>query len=452
MSASQHMNSRSAKALQFDPIPASPTPLPARTDVVVIGGGIIGASTALYLAQKGIAVTLCEKGAVGAEQSGRNWGWVRVMGRDAREIPLSLASLKLWDDLDRLTGAQTGFRRSGIVYTCDTPRDLSAYEHWLAQARDFQIQTRLLDPAQLATLVPGAARRFAGALYTPGDARAEPQQAAPAIARGARALGAAVHPQCAVRTIESAAGRVSGVVTEQGRIACSSVVLAGGAWSRLFCGNIGIDFPQLKTTGSVERTMPMPGGPELAVGGSDFAFRKRLDGGYTISRRGATVSELTPDHFRLFFDFLPAARREWHELRLRIGGRFRKEWQMRKRWSADEPSPFEEVRMLDPEPSEAILDEGRSNLAAAYPFFKDMRIAGRWAGLIDVTPDGVPVISGVEALPGFYIASGFSGHGFGIGPGAGRLMADLVAGDAPLVDPKPFHFSRFAQGRRPLAF
>ena len=435
----------------MDRIPASPTPLAARTDVVVIGGGIAGVSTALYLAEKGIAVTLCEKGEIGAEQSGRNWGWVRVMGRDAREIPLSLASLRLWDDLDRLTGAETGFRRSGIVYTCDTARDLAAYEAWLTQAREHQIQTRLLDPAALAALVPGALRPFAGALYTPNDARAEPQKAAPSIATGARAKGAAVHTQCAVRTIETAAGRVSGVVTEHGRIACASVVLAGGAWSRLFCGNSGIDFPQLKATGSVARTMPMPGGPELAVGGSDFAFRKRQDGGYTIARRGAMVSELTPDHFRLFFDFLPAVRREWHELRLRVGGRFRAEWQMRKRWRADEVTPFEEVRMLDPEPSGAILDEGCSNLAAAYPFFKDARIAERWAGLIDVTPDGVPVISAVEALPGLHIASGFSGHGFGIGPGAGRLMADLVAGDAPLVNPAPFRFSRFAQGRRPLA-
>jgi glycine/D-amino acid oxidase-like deaminating enzyme len=191
----------------------------------------------------------------------------------------------------------------------------------------------------------------------------------------------------------------------------------------------------------------MPGGPEIAVGGSDFAFRKRLDGGYTIARRGAMVSELTPDHFRYFFSFLPALRSQWHELRLRVGGRFLEDWRVRKRWRADEVSPFEEVRVLDPAPSEALLDEGRRNLAAAYPFFKDAQFAGQWGGIIDVTPDAVPVISAVEALPGFHIASGFSGHGFGLGPGAGRLMADLVAGDAPLVDPAPFRFSRFARGR-----
>lgn len=431
----------------MDRIAMSPTPLPARSDVVVIGGGIVGASTALYLAEKGVSVTLCEKGEIGAEQSGRNWGWVRVMGRDAREIPLSLASLRLWDELDRLTGAETGFRRAGIVYTCDTERDLAAYEDWLGKARAYPVESHLLDAAGLAGLVPGAARSFAGALYTPNDARAEPQKAAPAIALGARTKGAAVHTQCAVRTLETAGGKISGVVTEHGRIGCSSVVLAAGAWSRLFCGNAGIDFPQLKTTGSVARTVPKPGGPELAVGGSDFAFRKRLDGGYTIARRGAMVSELTPDHFRLFFDFLPAARREWHELRLRLGGRFGTEWRMRKRWRADEVTPFEEVRMLDPEPSDSLLEQGRANLAAAWPFFKDVQIAERWACMIDVTPDGVPVISAVDALPGLHIASGFSGHGFGIGPASGRLMADIVAGDAPIVDPAPFRFDRFPQGR-----
>jgi len=244
---------------------------------------------------------------------------------------------------------------------------------------------------------------------------------------------------------------VRGVVTELGRVDCSSVVLAGGAWSRLFCGNLGLDFPALKTTGSVARTAPLAGGPELAVGGSDFAFRKRLDGGYTIARRGAMLSELTPDHFRLFFDFLPTARREWHELSLRLGKRFGIEWRTRKRWGADEATPFEEVRTLDPEPGTDIVDEGWRNLVAAWPLFKDAPIVERWAGLIDVTPDAVPVISAVEALPGLHIASGFSGHGFGIGPGAGRLMADLVAGDPPIVDPQPFRFDRFPQGRRPLA-
>jgi glycine/D-amino acid oxidase-like deaminating enzyme len=116
----------------------------------------------------------------------------------------------------------------------------------------------------------------------------------------------------------------------------------------------------------------------------------------------------------------------------------------------DEVTPFEKVRTLDPEPHHPILNGAQKAISGAVPAFRDMRIAERWGGMIDVTPDLVPVISGVDAMPGFFIATGFSGHGSGIGPGAGRLMADLVTGDAPVVDPAEFRFSRYADGPRPV--
>ena len=257
--------------------------------------------------------------------------------------------------------------------------------------------------------------------------------AAPAIARAMRALGGTLHQSCAVRGVESTAGRVSGVVTEHGRIACDSVVLAGGAWSRLFCGPLGIDLPQLKVLGSVMRTEPLAGAPEVSAGGGRFAFRKRADGGYTVVRRNANISDITPDTLRLFADFLPSLRTSWRELRLRVGRRFLQEWAIPRRWALDAPSPFEAVRVLDPAPSQSIVADGLRHAAASFPAFRDARIAESWGGLIDVTPDAVPVISPVRSLPGFHLATGFSGHGFGIGPGAGRLMADLVTGAPPIV-------------------
>jgi glycine/D-amino acid oxidase-like deaminating enzyme len=246
-----------------------------------------------------------------------------------------------------------------------------------------------------------------------------------------------------VRGLETKGGAVSGVVTEKGPIRCRKAVLAGGAWSRLFCGNLGVQLPQLKLLASVMRTGPLQGAPERAAGADNFAFRKRLDGGYSIARRNANVAELTPDSFRLFFDFLPALVTQWHELRLRVGRSFLDEWKVPRRWALDAITPFETVRTLDPAPSRAILDEGERNLVRSFPVFGKMEVAERWAGLIDATPDGVPVISDVPALPGFFIVSGFSGHGFGIGPGAGRLMADLVMGVTPIVDPSPYRYQRF---------
>jgi glycine/D-amino acid oxidase-like deaminating enzyme len=213
----------------------------------------------------------------------------------------------------------------------------------------------------------------------------------------------------------------------------------------LFAGNAGLDLPQLKVLGSVFRTEPLAGGPEITASGSVFAFRKRLDGGYSIARRNANVAELTPDHFRLLSDFFPRLLASRHEIRLRLGSRTWQELRTARRWSLDQTTPFEAVRVLDPKPKQGVLAEARAVLSRTFPAFASLRVAESWAGLMDVTPDAVPVIDEVKRIPGFFIATGFSGHGFGIGPGAGRLMADLVMGDAPVVDPKPFRLDRFAR-------
>lgn len=434
----------------MDPFEPSPD-LPDRVDIVVIGGGIIGISTALFLAERGISVAVCEKGQVGHEQSGRNWGWVRVMGREISEIPMALESQRLWEGMDKRVGADLGFRRSGIVYVSDTEEAFAKQAEWLEQARDYQLGSRLLSAPEIETVLPGSARRYAGALFTPNDCRAEPSKAVPAIARRVQALGGSVLEQCAVRGLETSGGRVSGVITERGVIACQRAVLCTGVWSRLFLGNLGIDFPQLKVQGSVMRTEPLEGPPVHAVGASDFAFRKRADGGYTIAHRGATVAPIIPDSFRLFFDFLPALVKQRHELRMGLGRQFIDDWQTAKRWRMDEVSPFERVRILDPRPDEAILAEGQRNLIAAFPAFAGMKVAASWSGLIDVMPDAVPVIGEVPRLPGFFLGTGFSGHGFGIGPGAGRMIADLVSGGTPAVDMTPFRLDRFQRLQRSIA-
>jgi glycine/D-amino acid oxidase-like deaminating enzyme len=434
-------------APRVDPILQTST-VPPKVDVVVIGGGIVGAGTALCLAERGVSVALCEKGRIAGEQSSRNWGWCRKMGRDPAEIPLAVESLRLWEGMAGRTGADVGFRQSGILYLCEDLKEAARHEEWLAHAQAFQIDSRLIGPQEIDRLLPGSTRRWPAALYTPSDGHAEPERATSAIAASALRHGAAVLEHCAVRGVETTAGRVSGVVTEKGPIACSQVVLAGGAWTRLFCGNLGIDFPQLKILASAMRTGPIEGGPQHAVGAGDFAFRKRLDGGYTIAQRNANIAEIVPDSFRLFLDFAPALAKQRHELRLRVGRRFVEEWRMRRRWALDDVTPFETIRTLDPEPSDTLLEEGRRNVIESFPVFRDMTIVERWAGFIDATPDGVPVISEAPSLPGFFIASGFSGHGFGIGPGAGHLMADLATGRTPIVDPRPFRYERLRASQK----
>lgn len=425
--------------------------LPERVDVVVIGAGIIGVSTALELAERGLRVALCEKGGVGHEQSSRNWGWVRISRRDPRELPLMAHALQLWDGLAARIGKDVGYTRAGILFTCADEQSYAEHERWKRNLEDYPVSAQMVSGAELNRLLPEVNRlQVKGALYTPDDGRAEPQQAAPAIAEAARAKGAYILTECAVRGIERSAGRISGVITERGPIACSSVVLAGGAWSSLFCSPLSVHLPQLKVLNSVIRTTPMEGGPESAIWTSEFAIRKRQDGGYTVASGHENIADIVPDSFRYARQFWPAFKHEHASLSLRLGQRFFQEALLPRRWALDEASPFEYRRVLDPVPSIRQSNRALANLAKAFPIFNNVRIAQRWGGMIDVTPDAVPVISAVDAVPGFFIATGFSGHGFGIGPAAGRLMANLVTGETPIVDIKAFSLSRFSDGSIPM--
>ncbi len=432
-----------------DPVASDPG-LPSRTTVVIVGGGIIGVCTAFFLARDGIQVVLCEKGEIAAEQSSRNWGWCRKMVRDARELPLAIEASRLWTDMNKMIEAESGYRRSGIVYLCRTEKDLAHRAAWLEQVgRPHQVDSRLLTRDQLAIIAPGIAGNWAGALSTPSDGRAEPSHAGPAIAQAARRHGAVLLTGCAVRSIETAGGRVCGVVTEKGPIACEQVVLAGGIWSRMFCANLGLRLPQLKVNSAVMRIDPVAGGPETSLGGPGFGLRKRLDGGYTVGNWSRNTVDIVPDSLRFFRDFLPLSWQHRREARLRLGGAWLREAALPRHWKPDQRSPFERVRIYDPVPSKPILEQAKQRLVQAFPVMYYMRVTATWGGAVDITPDGIPVISAVDAIPGFFIATGFTGHGFGISPAAGKLMAQLVTGQTPVVDPAAFRYSRFSERPRP---
>ena len=420
--------------------------MPATTSVVVIGGGIIGTFAALTLASRGIPVVLCEKGYIACEQSSRNWGWCRQAGRDVREMPLIVQSLQLWRDMNRVTESDTGFRQCGVLYVGESGADESRFADWAHMAKPYDVGALIVRGAELAALMPGASRTYACGLHVPSDGCAEPQRAAPAIARAAQRKGAIILAHCAVRGIERAGGRAAAVITERGRIGCDAVILAGGAWSSLFCANLGIRLPQLKVLSSVLRTAPMANGPDACTYLDAVGYRKRRDGGYTIARGAGYVAPLVPDSLRYLRDFLPTIRKERDSVRLRINAQSVREFLSPRSWPMDKPSPFEAARVLDPEPNATLNGEALAAMIALYPQFRDVPIVQRWGGYIDVTPDVVPYISPVGTLPGLTVAAGFSGHGFGIGPAAGRLAAELAIGAEPSADPTPFRASRFNDG------
>jgi glycine/D-amino acid oxidase-like deaminating enzyme len=347
-----------------------------------------------------------------------------------------MRSLRLWLELREELG-DIGFRQGGSLYLAEDSGELDELGEWLGVAREHGLDTRLLDTQQLAAVLQTKGRRWHGALYTASDARAEPSRAATAIARAARRRGALIFSQCAVRGIDRAAGRVQGVFTEQGRVAASMVICAGGAWTGRFCLSVGIDFPQLTVLGTVARTAPTQ---EILAGEAwcpRIAIRRRADGGYTVAHGGSFLHSLTPDTLRYTRMFWPAFRRS-HDIRVRLGAAFFE--------ALRSPAPFEQQRMLHPEPERRALREMRTALEHCFPEIAAAPFVETWGGMIEASPDVLPVISFVDGLEGFLVASGFSGHGFGIGPGAGKLIADLVRGVADRSEVRAFRLQRFFDG------
>ncbi|MDX1500312.1 MAG: FAD-dependent oxidoreductase, partial [Woeseiaceae bacterium] len=236
---------------------APPAAVPDAADVVVIGGGIVGVSTAWFLAREGVSVALCEKGHIAGEQSGRNWGWVRQQGRDTREMPMIVEALNIWRGLADELGEDVGFRQQGVLFAARTDAQLAQYADWIDSVADYGLDSRLVDAAELARLVAGSTAGWRGALYTPSDGRAEPHLATAALARAATRAGATLLTGCAVRGIETAGGAVAGVVTEYGPIRTSRVVCAAGAWTSLFCRSLDVTVPQLRVRGTVTRAAPV---------------------------------------------------------------------------------------------------------------------------------------------------------------------------------------------------
>ncbi|MFH5923150.1 NAD(P)/FAD-dependent oxidoreductase [Roseomonas xinghualingensis] len=423
--------------------------LPQAVDVAVIGGGIAGVSAAYFLAKAGRSVAVIEKGVIAGEQSSRNWGWCRVQNRDEREIPLMQRSLEIWANLAAETGGDYGFHRDGLVYVTRSEADMAHWQGWVDMARKYQVHSRMLSAAEARAATPGNDGAWIGGVASPRDGMAEPFKAVPALAEAARRLGVTIHQRCAVRGLDITAGRVTGVITERGRIRAESVLLAGGAWSSMFLRRHGVDLPQTSVRSTVFLTQPAP---EVTAGGistPDIIISRRGNGGYIVAAKNRGRIEVTPAGIRHARKFWPTLVSRWNSVSFGIGTSFfRGPDAWAGNWSFDRPTIFEreDMRTLDPAPSKGVEEPGLEQLAKSWPTLAGTKAAATWGGWIDSTPDAVPVIAPLEALPGLTLSTGYSGHGFGIGPGAGRLAADLILGTTPIVDPTPFRLERLVDG------
>lgn len=420
--------------------------LPDEVDVVIIGGGVIGISTAWHLLKAGKTVLVCEKGRVAGEQSSRNWGWVRVTGRDPDEVPIALDSARIWNEMSQEIGEDVGYQQMGMVALVETDKEMAGLEEWMDVASAHQMDSYLVGPEQAREMVSSASGNWKGGIVTPSDGRAEPFVAVPAMARATRRKGASIVEGCAVRVVERTNGHVSAVITEKGTVKTGTIVCAAGAWTNIFLSNLGVDLPQLVVKGTVVRTAPTEACFDGAAGFGELYARKRADGGLTLAT-GQTEHTIGPNSFRYAFKFLRSLG-STSDLKIALGNDVTQHAMLTRGWSGDAPTIFEKHRVLNPSPSAAGLRKLRKQLKQKLPQLGDIAFEQSWGGMIDATPDVVPVMDAIPSIGGLFVATGFSGHGFGIGPGAGKVMAQLVLGETPPYDLTRFRFGRFTDGSK----
>jgi len=409
--------------------------LPETADVVVIGAGIAGISAAWFLHKAGLRVTVCEKGIVAGEQSSRNWGWCRQQGRDRAELPIVMESLRHWQEIAGELDTDIGFRREGSLYLCENDAEMANHDRFMSFAPDYGLDSSRLNRAQLESLLVDCPARWRSALYTPDDARAEPALAVPAMARALQARGVVIVENCAVEGIISQNRRVAGVASEHGRINTAAVLVAAGAWSTFLLRDCGVRLPQLTVKASVARTAQAPLIFNGNASGSQVSFRRRLDGGYTVA--ASDYLEVFPSlgHLGFMRDFMPLMKASLGKLRFRFP-----ELQVSNYYTRH--------RTLNPVPTTKTVKRIKARLADRVPAFNNIDLVEAWSGMIDALPDVVPVLDRAEQVEGLWISTGFSGHGFGIGPGAGRIMADLIQNKTVDHDLSRFRLARFSAGSK----
>jgi len=414
-------------------------------DVVVVGAGIVGCAIAYHLARRGVRAAVVERGPVAGEQSRKNWGFVRQQGRDPLEVPLVMEAHRMWRGLAQELGADIEWTPGGNLALAADDARMARLETWLAVAREFGLDTRLLRPRDLASVVPGLGGRWVGGMHTPGDGHADPEKTTDAFARAATAHGAALHLGCGAQAVTTRAGSVASVVTERGEIETPWVVCAAGAWSSRLLRALGVDLPQRWVRGTVARTTPAPPVTACAVWAPGVAFRQRRDGSFNIAAGGALDHDVTLDSIRQIRFFLPNYWKNRALFRFHVGRPLLRSLASLLPGSAARRQPLVWDRGVEPTPNAAKVRRSLAELQRVLPALPPLGIARSWAGYIDATPDLVPVLGAAPGVGGMVLATGFSGHGFAMGPIAGRLVSELIVDGKTSLDISGFRLTRFAE-------
>jgi sarcosine oxidase subunit beta len=364
-------------------------------DVIVIGGGIAGSSIAFRVADKGHSVILLEKGRVGEEASGRCGGGVRQHGRDSAELPLAMEAIKLWADMKDELGCDVGYRRGGNIRFAHTRETLEDLKRIAERETGMGLAVEILSPEDTRRVTPTLSEKVKlfGSKYCPSDGTANPLLVVKAICRTARRKGVQIQEHSPVRQLMAKNGRVTAAVTEKGIFEGAVFVNAAGPWTRGLCNTIGFDIPITLEKESVFVTEALPPMVRQFAESDGFYYRQALEG--NLHTAGGVATRPIKDVADTSVDF------------------------------------------------RSFVEIGR-RLPLFVPVTRNISVIRAFTGIIEATPDKIPILDRAPGLENLFVVTGFSGHGFCLGPIVGKLMTEWITGGESSLDLSPFRWSRFA--------
>lgn len=422
-------------------------PLPQRADVVVIGAGILGIMTAINLVERGLSVVVVEKGFIAGEQSCRFYGQVMTYKMPDATFQLHHLGKHRWREMNAKVGVDTSYRTQGRVEVPFDEEDLENVRAWIAAKNqevgsDIPFKTRIIQGNELEQRLRGASSHWSIAGFEEDSGSLDAEIASFVMAEYAKKIGVRIYTNCAARGLETQAGAISDVVTEKGAIKTSRVVVAGGAWSRLFMQNLGVDVPTLPAYQSqqlISAAANAPGG-NVALPGNIY-FREQADGTYATSPR-VVVAPVVKESFTYGYKYLPLLAIPDFPVHIALNEQLINSFVQPTHWKLDEVSPFEKNRLMTAAPDIPELNASLVKLKAEFPAFKDSQLLDQWSGAMAIAPDENPIISMVNEYPGLVINTA-TGWGMTESPVSSELTADLLLGKEPVLDPKPFSLYRF---------
>jgi sarcosine oxidase subunit beta len=375
------------------------------TDVVVIGGGIMGTSAAFRLAERGLKVTLVEKSFLAGGSTGKSSAIVRQHYSNELTARMALFSLRIFQNFSEIVGGECGFRPVGFVVLASA-KDRERLEANAAMQRGVGINTRLLSIEELREVAPGIAEaEEVAAAYEPEGGYADPSLTVNAFGEAARGRGATILQDTEVIGVRMEGGRVKGVTTTRGEIAAGAVVNTAGPWGARVARMAGVELPIQPCRVQVSLFAPPPDdkpAPHVFADFPNVTYFRPETGGMTL------IGSLDPAEANHHAD----------------------------------PDNYNERVDFD-----FVADMG-ARLARRFPCMERGDSRGGYAAIYDITPDWHPMIDEWPEGSGFFVAAGHSGHGFKLGPAVGVMVADLVTGQKTEgLDPALFRYSRYAEGK-----